>query len=153
MVRLTLPLPLGALTDVVRIRFIQHGRHATQQDANWALDDIHLAPCRSACSGHGTCAVTESCVCDDGYSGADCSAPASPLPTSVAHDFERPSDVFGGFLKSSGFQLASTCGTVVLCIIIIRAIVIFFSYKLNNCWPEISKFWSISTFGEIVTFF
>lgn len=96
------------MTDALRIRFIQKGDAI---DKSWALDDINIGNCPSGCSGHGTC--NDSCICDDDYSGEDCSHPNVGLLTTVHEHFESLSDFQNHFFKSSGFQLGSSCGRVV----------------------------------------
>ena len=109
--RITLPLPYAALSEPVRVRFIQKGR-ANQETRMWAIDDIHLSICLHGCHGHGTCVEDYRCVCDEGYEGEYCESTVTELAGSISEDFENIKSVRRNFLKYVGVDFGMSCGIV-----------------------------------------
>ena len=54
---------------------------------DWALDNIVIGNrslhCPQLCNGRGQCTLDGVCVCDEGFSGANCEAVDSNFPNSI----------------------------------------------------------------------
>ncbi|TNN82028.1 Reelin [Liparis tanakae] len=90
------------LCGSVRFRWYQGFFSTGSSPPTWAIDNIYIGPqCQDMCNGHGTCVGGSHCVCDPGYSGADCSVPDTPNPDFLKEDFE------GGAVDADRFRLLS----------------------------------------------
>ncbi|XP_077972003.1 reelin-like isoform X1 [Styela clava] len=78
---------------------------------SWAIDDIYIGEsCPGFCSGHGKCTKSQQCICDNGYTGKDCSRPKRRHIVPIFLDnFEEEfinkklwKDISGGMLTAGG---------------------------------------------------
>ncbi|XP_071271970.1 reelin-like [Salvelinus alpinus] len=90
------------LCGSIRFRWYQGFYSSSSSPPTWALDSVYIGPqCQDMCNGHGTCVKGTHCVCDPGYSGADCSQPDTLNPDFLKEDFE------GGAMDAERFSLLS----------------------------------------------
>ncbi|KAI8771793.1 reelin [Biomphalaria glabrata] len=106
--RVTLPIPLAALSPHTRFRII----HLDSVPTSWALDDVFIGTCEKWCSGHGQCLET-GCSCDSGYEGDQCERPVHPALSSLHENFEDSSVVaVSSLMKVSGATVGYECSVV-----------------------------------------
>lgn len=104
--RVTLLLPDGARSKSTRFRW--HQASGFRQTETWALAHLYIgAHCPVLCSGHGRCHHA-SCVCDEGWSGDDCSMAVTPLPTQLSEDFTDTYDK-DNWAKVVGGKITKPC--------------------------------------------
>ena len=52
----------------------------SNSSSHWAIDNVYIGKgCPRMCNGHGRCNSINQCVCDEGFSGVDCSVSSRPL--------------------------------------------------------------------------
>ena len=76
--------------SVVRFRWSQDRRahYDSARLTSWAIDNVYVGmQCETHCSGHGTCIGGMLCLCDDGYTGDQCTSD-SRRPNFLKEDFE-----------------------------------------------------------------
>ncbi|KAG5845891.1 hypothetical protein ANANG_G00143990 [Anguilla anguilla] len=99
------------LCGSVRFRWYQGFYAGGTPPPTWALDSVYIGPqCQDMCNGHGACVRGTHCVCDPGYSGADCSLPDTPNSDFLKEDFEGGSVHTERFSLVSGGKPSRKCG-------------------------------------------
>ncbi|XP_045165547.2 reelin-like [Mercenaria mercenaria] len=81
--RFTTHIPYAAQVPSVRFKW----QKISEDEPNWALDNVYIGTCSDGCNGHGEC-VDHACKCDFGYTGPTCREPVVPNPTSIVENFE-----------------------------------------------------------------
>lgn len=106
--RITLPLPSYTRTHNTRFRWIQHPGFKSSQ--TWAVGHVYIGDeCPDMCTGHGKCSIG-ACSCDDGWAGASCNEPKSPLPSELRDQFlHNPSSAW---YQINGGVVSDLCGPV-----------------------------------------
>ncbi|KAJ8391092.1 hypothetical protein AAFF_G00097130 [Aldrovandia affinis] len=99
------------LCGSVRFRWYQGFYSGGTPPPTWALDSVYIGPqCQDMCNGQGACVGGTHCLCNPGYSGADCSLPDTPNPDFLKEDFEGGSVHTERFSLLSGGKPSRKCG-------------------------------------------
>ncbi|XP_060065663.1 reelin-like [Ylistrum balloti] len=88
--RVTIPMPHYTRSKSTRLMWVQNGWTSGKQ--SWAVSYLYIGKdCSRMCGGHGRCS-NSGCLCDDGWSGFECSVPVRALPTHLYDTFSNGID-------------------------------------------------------------
>ncbi|XP_021361182.1 reelin-like [Mizuhopecten yessoensis] len=88
--RVTIPMPHYTRSKSTRLMWVQAGWALDKQP--WAVSYLYIGKdCPSLCGGHGRCS-SSGCLCDDGWTGFECSTPIKALSTYLYDTFTNGID-------------------------------------------------------------